>query len=87
MEIQIINLQSHGDDRGSLIALEEGKNIPFEVKRVYYLFDTRSGVIRGYHAHRMLKQLAVAVRGSCRFVLDNGKEKNRSHSIIQPKVY
>jgi dTDP-4-dehydrorhamnose 3,5-epimerase-like enzyme len=75
MKIQLLPLQTHGDDRGSLIALEEGKNIPFSVKRVYYMFGTGEGVRRGYHAHKTLKQLAVAVRGSCRFMLDDGKEK------------
>lgn len=75
MNIQFLQLQTHGDDRGSLISLEEGKNIPFQVKRVYYMFDTGQGVKRGYHAHKSLKQVAVAVRGSCRFLLDDGKEK------------
>ncbi|MFQ2004963.1 sugar 3,4-ketoisomerase [Aeromonas veronii] len=75
MQIKLIPLQAHGDDRGSLIALEEGKNIPFPVKRVYYLFSTKEGVRRGYHAHKMLKQVAIAVRGSCRFVLDDGSER------------
>ena len=75
MNIQFLQLQTHGDDRGSLIALEEGKNIPFSVKRVYYMFDTSEGVRRGFHAHKTLKQVAVAVRGSCRFMLDDGREK------------
>lgn len=75
MEIKFIPLQAHGDDRGSLIALEEGINIPFPVKRVYYLFNTKEGVRRGYHAHKTLKQVAIVVRGSCRFVLDDGMEK------------
>ncbi|EAC1827871.1 sugar 3,4-ketoisomerase [Escherichia coli] len=75
MEIKIIPLQAHGDDRGSLIALEEENNIPFEIKRVYYMFNTKSNVRRGLHAHRKLKQVAIAVRGSCRFVLDDGKER------------
>lgn len=75
MQIKLIPLQAHGDDRGSLIALEEGKNIPFPVKRVYYLFNTKEGVGRGFHAHKALKQVAIAVRGSCRFVLDDGKER------------
>lgn len=75
MKIQLLQLQTHGDDRGSLISIEEGRNVPFEVKRVYYLFNTSEGVRRGFHAHKTLKQLAVAVRGSCRFVLDDGKEK------------
>lgn len=75
MQIKLIPLQAHGDDRGSLIALEEGKNIPFPVKRVYYLFNTKEGVRRGLHAHKALKQVAIAVRGSCRFVLDDGSER------------
>ncbi|MGF6147838.1 WxcM-like, C-terminal [Kingella potus] len=75
MKINLIQLQTHGDERGSLIALEEGKNIPFKIKRVYYLFDTKEGVRRGFHAHKQLKQIVVAVRGSCRFLLDDGTEK------------
>nr|WP_255705080.1 FdtA/QdtA family cupin domain-containing protein [Xenorhabdus sp. PB61.4] len=71
----MIPLQTHGDERGSLVALEYGSNIPFEIKRVYYLFNTSKGVKRGFHAHRNLKQIAIAVRGSCRFVLDDGKER------------
>ncbi|BET98610.1 sugar 3,4-ketoisomerase [Xenorhabdus taiwanensis] len=75
MDIKLIPLQTHGDERGSLVALEYGSNIPFEIKRVYYLFNTGKGVKRGFHAHRNLKQIAIAVRGSCRFVLDDGKER------------
>ncbi|WP_105197427.1 sugar 3,4-ketoisomerase [Escherichia albertii] len=75
MNIKLIPLQTHGDERGSLIALEEENNIPFEIKRVYYMFNTTQGVRRGLHAHRKLKQIAIAVRGSCRFVLDDGRER------------
>jgi dTDP-4-dehydrorhamnose 3,5-epimerase-like enzyme len=75
MEFKRIALQKHGDDRGMLVALEETKNIPFAIKRVYYLFDTKDGVRRGFHAHRNLKQLAIAVRGSVRFHLDDGFEQ------------
>ena len=73
--IKIIDLPSLGDERGSLIALESNDSVPFDIKRVYYLFGTKKGVSRGFHAHRALKQLAVCVSGSCRFVLDNGLEK------------
>ncbi|MCW2483203.1 sugar 3,4-ketoisomerase, partial [Candidatus Symbiopectobacterium sp. NZEC135] len=66
MHIKLIPLQTHGDERGALISLEEGKNIPFSIKRVYYLFKTKEGVRRGFHAHKVLKQIVVAVRGSCR---------------------
>lgn len=75
MQAKFLQLQTHGDDRGSLIALEQEKNIPFDIKRVYYLFGTKSNVRRGFHAHKALKQVAIALRGSCRFLLDNGKEK------------
>lgn len=75
MEIKLIPLQTHGDDRGSLVSLEYQNNIPFEIKRVYYLFNTGKGVKRGFHAHRKLKQIAIAVRGSCRFILDDGNER------------
>lgn len=75
MDIKLIQLKSCGDERGSLIALEEKSNIPFEIKRVYYMFNTGEGVIRGFHAHKTLKQVAIAVRGSCKFMLDNGGER------------
>lgn len=75
MQIKLIPLQCHGDERGSLVALEDGSNIPFAIKRVYYIFKTQDGVRRGFHAHKQLKQVAIAVRGSCRFVLDDGNER------------
>ncbi|MBW8185201.1 sugar 3,4-ketoisomerase [Shewanella nanhaiensis] len=75
MDIKLIQFQSHGDERGSLVSLEDHKNIPFTIKRVYYLFNTKDDVRRGFHAHKKLKQLAVVLKGSCRFLLDDGKEK------------
>ncbi len=75
MDIKFIQFQSLGDERGSLVALEDNKNIPFSIKRVYYLFNTKENVRRGFHAHKELKQLAIVLKGSCRFLLDDGKEK------------
>jgi dTDP-4-dehydrorhamnose 3,5-epimerase-like enzyme len=75
VDIKLIQLQSHGDERGSLVSLEEEKNIPFPIKRVYYVFNTKDKVRRGFHAHKKLKQLAIVVKGSCRFLLDDGNEK------------
>jgi dTDP-4-dehydrorhamnose 3,5-epimerase-like enzyme len=72
MQIERVQLQKHGDNRGMLIALEQDLNVPFEIRRVYYLFSTKCGVHRGMHAHRNLNQLAVAVRGSVTFLLDDG---------------
>lgn len=74
-----------GDNRGSLIALETFQNIPFDIKRVYYIFDTLSGVSRGFHAHRDLKQILVCVKGSCRILLDDGKHK-KSITLDNPQT-
>lgn len=64
-----------GDERGNLVALEGMKNIPFEIKRIYYIFDTKQDVVRGLHAHKALKQVVIALKGSCRFLLDDGITK------------
>jgi dTDP-4-dehydrorhamnose 3,5-epimerase-like enzyme len=64
-----------GDERGSLVALEVHKTVPFDIKRVYYIFGTQEGVSRGYHAHRSLQQVAVCVTGRCRMVLDDGQRR------------
>jgi len=72
---ELLDFKTLGDDRGSLIALEENYNTPFAIKRVYYIFETKSGVRRGYHAHKYLKQLAICISGSCTFLLDDGKTK------------
>ena len=71
--IRIINFPPLGDDRGSLVALEANKTVPFDVKRVYYIFGTQAGLSRGFHAHRALQQVAVCVTGKCRMVLDDGQ--------------
>ena len=70
-----MDLKVRGDDRGSLVAIETGSEAPFKVERVYYLFGTRPDVTRGLHAHRTLRQLAVAVRGSCAMLLDDGTRR------------
>lgn len=72
MDIEPIHLRIHGDTRGSLVALEQQRNVPFDIRRVYYLFGTREDVHRGQHAHRRLNQLVVAVRGSVTVLLDDG---------------
>lgn len=63
-----------GDARGSLIALEEGGALP-TIARVYYIYGTNSGASRGFHAHRLLQQLAVCVAGSCTIVVDDGIDR------------
>ncbi len=75
MQIVKYQFQQHGDDRGQLVALEEYNDIPFEIKRVYYMYDTAPNQVRGHHAHKSLEQILICIYGSCKILLDNGKEK------------
>lgn len=75
MQIKKLSFTAHGDDRGQLIALEENREIPFSVKRVYYMYDTVSDAVRGKHAHKALEQILICVHGSCRVLLDDGTSK------------
>lgn len=74
MQVKKYTFQPHGDARGQLVALEEGKDIPFSVKRIYYIYDTGQGIIRGHHAHKNLQQILICIHGSCKIRLDNGSE-------------
>lgn len=67
--------QPHGDKRGQLVSLEESKDIPFPIKRIYYIYGTAEGVTRGFHAHKKLQQILICINGSCKIRLDNGYEK------------
>ena len=75
MEVKFINFDIKDDERGKLIAIEELKNIPFEIKRIYYIFDVKNNIKRGFHAHKNLQQVAICINGSCKFLIDNGKER------------
>ena len=61
---EIIYFPVHGDERGSLVALEAERDIPFKIRRAYYIYGTQQGVPRGFHAHRTLKQVLIAVSGA-----------------------
>jgi dTDP-4-dehydrorhamnose 3,5-epimerase-like enzyme len=74
MEVKLVDFQQHGDERGYLVAVEEGKEIPFQIKRVYYIYETAKNVRRGYHAHKSLQQILFCVHGACTIHLDDGKE-------------
>ena len=77
MSFKIVSFECIEDDRGSLVALEANMSVPFNIRRVYYMFSTKDGRSRGFHAHQSLKQVAVCVAGSCRFILDDGKQKTQ----------
>ena len=75
MQIVKYMFQPHGDERGMLVALEEFNDIPFRIKRVYYMYDTLPGVVRGHHSHKALEQILICIHGTCKIRLDNGREK------------
>ena len=68
----VMPLRVHADERGSLVAVEAGIDVPFAIERVYYLYGAGARAERGFHAHHNLQQLAVSVSGSCTFLLDDG---------------
>ena len=74
MDIKLYCFEPHGDDRGQLTAIEALKDLPFEIKRVYYIYDTLPGVRRGFHAHKNLEQILLCVNGSCKIHLDDGTD-------------
>ncbi|RYH31145.1 MAG: WxcM-like domain-containing protein [Alcaligenaceae bacterium] len=78
-DCRLIELPKIQDPRGNLTFVESGEHIPFDIQRVYYLYDVPGGADRGAHAHRRLHQFVVAMSGSFDIVLDDGAEKKRFH--------
>lgn len=74
---ELLKFNPNTDGRGLLVALESERNIPFEIKRVYYITNLHQNLARGFHAHKSLKQVAVCVKGSCRFILDDGTTRQQ----------
>ncbi|QGT78303.1 WxcM-like domain-containing protein [Guyparkeria halophila] len=75
--VEWIDFQSLGDERGRLVAVEIGqeKAVPFAIRRIYYIYRTEPDVSRGFHAHKLLRQVAIPIAGRCRMVLDNGHRR------------
>lgn len=78
-QCRLIDLPKISDPRGNLTFIEGGRHVPFDIRRVYYLYDVPGGSERGGHAHRNLAQLIVAMSGSFDVALDDGKEQRRFH--------
>lgn len=85
MDYKILNFDTKNDNRGSLIALENLKEIPFEIKRIYYIYDTKPDFPRGAHAHKELEQVLIMMDGSCEIVLNDGKN-NKSIILNRPDI-
>lgn len=78
-DCQIIDLPKITDPRGNLSFIEGKKHVPFEIKRVYYLYDVPGGSDRGGHSHKELEQLIIAISGSFDIIIDDGFEKKQFH--------
>ena len=78
-DCKIIELPKITDPRGNLTFVEGSRHVPFEIRRVFYLYDVPGGADRGAHAHRELEQFIVAMSGSFDVVLDDGRQKKRFH--------
>jgi dTDP-4-dehydrorhamnose 3,5-epimerase-like enzyme len=78
-QVRILTLPKVSDPRGNLTFVEENRHVPFEIKRVYYLYDVPGGEGRGGHAHHELEQLIIAASGSFDIILDDGYVRHRFH--------
>lgn len=78
-DCKIIDLPKITDSRGNLTFIEGNRHVPFDIRRVYYLYDVPGGAERGGHAHKALSQLIIAMSGSFDVILDEGREKKRFH--------
>jgi len=78
-DCRIIQLPKIVNSSGNLTFIETARHVPFEVKRVYYLYDVPGGAVRGGHAHRQLQQLIVAISGSFDVLLGDGSQRQRFH--------
>lgn len=78
-DCRIIDLPKISNPKGNLTFVEGGQHIPFDIQRVYYVYDVPGGAERGGHAHKALHQLIIAMSGSFDVLLDDGKEKKRFH--------
>lgn len=72
---QLIQIKEHGDERGKLFALENRKEIPFDIKRIFFISDVREGESRGNHANMESQFVLICVTGKCKIEIDMGEEK------------
>lgn len=79
MEYTLLNFKVLNNQQGNAVNIESESTVPFEIKRIYYIFDTERYAVRGRHAHHNLEQAIICVSGACDFILDDGKERVTVH--------
>ena len=82
---KVLSFPEHGDERGQLIVVEGGMNIPFEIKRVFYMCDSDDTVVRGQHANRKTEFVIINVKGTAKIKVDTG-EKQEIINLDKPQI-
>jgi dTDP-4-dehydrorhamnose 3,5-epimerase-like enzyme len=75
MLLKLVELNLHKDTRGNLVVAEQNKNVPFNINRVFFIYNVEEGERRGAHAHKQTRQMIVCVNGSVKILVDNGSER------------
>lgn len=82
--VKELEFKVNGDHRGRLVAIENEKDIPFEMKRIFYIYGTDNSAVRGCHANRKSEFVMVCVRGKCRVLTDDGRGNREIYNLDGP---
>lgn len=74
--VELITFPEKGDEKGLLVVIEGNKELPFNINRIFYIYQTDTDIVRGKHANKKSKFLLVSISGTCKVLVDNGKEKD-----------
>ncbi len=83
-DVQILEFPQHGDERGHLVIVEGLKDIPFEIKRIFYIYGTEKNVVRGQHANRKSRFVLINVKGSSKVKIKDGQGNEAVFSLNRP---
>ncbi len=75
-KFRLIDFQELGDDRGHMVVAESNKEVPFLIRRIFYIYGTKEGVLRGQHANRESEFVLINLQGSVKIIIDDGKKKD-----------
>ncbi|SKB41675.1 WxcM-like, C-terminal [Acetoanaerobium noterae] len=86
-KFKVIDFQELGDSRGHLVVAESNKEVPFLIQRIFYIYGTKDGVVRGQHANRESEFMLINLQGSVKIVIDDGRQKdtvilNKAHQGV-----
>ena len=82
--VKVFEFPKKGDNRGTLVVIEENKDIPFDIKRIFYMFGTSPEIVRGQHANRHSEFILICVAGSCKIKVDDGKGNEEIFLLDKP---